>query len=245
MASEKQTQVIHLLCMVCDRNQRDKAEGAIKEFKTFVNLMTTGKGTANTRILSYLGLGESDKSIILALMPSTAAHEALGALHTRMKLDKPGNGIAFLTRVYQGCYHRLVRYGGNENGGMLMQEQAQSPQAKPYNLIMVVLNRGYSDDVMAAARAAGAKGGTILHARSFGTGMETFFGVEITPEKELLMIVAACDTACDIMQRIADQTGPETEAGALSFSMPVEDVRGLRTPETSVPKAPEGESGSR
>ena len=109
---------------------------------------------------------------------------------------------------------------------------------------MVVLNRGYSDDVMAAARAAGAKGGTILHARSFGSGMETFFGVEITPEKELLMIVAACDTACDIMQRIAEQTGPETPAGALSFSMPLDDVRGLRTPETSVPKAPEGEHGA-
>ena len=47
-----------------------------------------------------------------------------------------------------------------------------------HNLIIVIANQGATDQVMDAAREAGAAGGTVLHAK--GTGMELarkFFGV--------------------------------------------------------------------
>ena len=39
-----------------------------------------------------------------------------------------------------------------------------------YELIIAIVNRGFADDVMSAAKSAGATGGTIMNAR--GTGKE-------------------------------------------------------------------------
>lgn len=78
-----------------------------------------------------------------------------------------------------------------------MSEQAS------HELISVIVNAGYADDVMLAARKAGAKGGTVINAR--GTGREedvTFFGVTIVPEKELLMILAEKQAAPAILEAI-------------------------------------------
>ena len=60
----------------------------------------------------------------------------------------------------------------------------------PNDLITVILNSGYADDAMAAARKAGAGGGTVIKARGTAKeGDESFFGVQIVPEKEMLLIV--------------------------------------------------------
>lgn len=101
-------------------------------------------------------------------------------------------------------------------------------QDSTHDLIMVVLNRGYSEEVMDAARQAGATGGTILHARGCGAaGVEKFFGMTVTPEKELLMILAQGDHTDVIMESIAAKAGPATDAAAVSFSLPASGVKGI------------------
>ena len=226
MPSEKHTaSAITLLCVVCDRNRHEKAEAVLCGHPALFRLVASGRGTANTRMLSYLGLGESEKSVLLNIMPEAAALGALDSLHAKMQFDRPGHGIAFTAQIDQGCYHKIVAYQGTENGGTAMQK----PSAQQYDLIMAVMNRGYSEDVMTAARAAGATGGTVLHARSFGeAGMEKFFGVELTAEKELLLLLASRETACAIMNAVSEKTGPQTDAAAITFSLPVGDVRGLQ-----------------
>ena len=57
-----------------------------------------------------------------------------------------------------------------------------------HDLILTIVERGYADDVMDAAKAAGARGGTILHARGTGSKeAEKFFGIIVQPEKELIL----------------------------------------------------------
>ena len=59
-----------------------------------------------------------------------------------------------------------------------------------FELVVCIVNAGYSQNVMAAARAAGAKGGTILRARgSANPESEEFFNITIQPDKEMLMIL--------------------------------------------------------
>lgn len=97
-----------------------------------------------------------------------------------------------------------------------------------YSLIMIISEKGRSDMVMDAAREAGAKGGTVVHAK--GTGRESeakFFGVSITPEKEMIYIAARKSDKGDIMRAIMEKAGPHTEAKAVVFSLPVEDIAGL------------------
>ena len=80
---------------------------------------------------------------------------------------------------------------------------------------------------MDAARAEGAGGGTVLHAK--GTGMEgaaRFMGIDLVNEKELVLIVSRTSEKNAIMKAIMDNA--DKKAGSIVFSLPVTDTAGLR-----------------
>ena len=98
-----------------------------------------------------------------------------------------------------------------------------------HELIMVIINEGHTDTVMDAARSAGAAGGTVLHAKGTGAKQaERFLGVSIAEEKELIIIVSKASEKAAIMKAIAENCGPGTPSGAISFSLPISAVAGLR-----------------
>ena len=68
-----------------------------------------------------------------------------------------------------------------------------------YEMIVCVVNSGFSDNVMSAAREYGAKGGTVLTARGTANQeAETFFGISIQPEKEVVLILVPAKIKDDI-----------------------------------------------
>lgn len=99
---------------------------------------------------------------------------------------------------------------------------------REFDLIMTVVNRGFADQVVDAARAAGAHGGTVFYAR--GTGVhevEKFFAISIQPEKELVMNLVKHDQTQAIMHSIVAAAGLKTEARGLAFALPVTNVAGI------------------
>jgi nitrogen regulatory protein PII len=97
-----------------------------------------------------------------------------------------------------------------------------------YDLIITIVNRGCADCAVEAAKKAGAQGGTVFYSR--GTGIhevETFFGVKIQPEKEVMLNLVRRDLAKCIMQAIVKEAGLDTPGRGLAFSVPVEDVVGI------------------
>ena len=98
-----------------------------------------------------------------------------------------------------------------------------------HELIVVILNEGCSDTVMDAARSAGARGGTVLHAKGTGTtSAPKFFGVSLAEEKEMIYIVASAAQKAEIMHAVMRDAGPDTKAGAICFSLPISQIAGLR-----------------
>jgi nitrogen regulatory protein PII len=98
-----------------------------------------------------------------------------------------------------------------------------------YEMIVCIVNTGFSDVVMDAARKYGARGGTVLHAKgTAGVGSNSFFGVSIAEEKEMIFIVADGETKRDIMRAIMQQAGANTDARAVVFSLPVSEACGFR-----------------
>ena len=98
-----------------------------------------------------------------------------------------------------------------------------------HELIVVITNQGYTDKVMDAARAAGATGGTAVHAKGTGTELaKKFFGVSIAAEKELIFILTRTEDRKPIMKAVMAGAGMQTEAQSLVFSLPVSDLAGLR-----------------
>ena len=96
------------------------------------------------------------------------------------------------------------------------------------DLIVTIVNRGYTDAFMEAALTAGARGGTVLHARGAGTEEASqFFGITIQPEKEMVLILVDHDSKIPVMQAITRNAGLNTEGHGLVFSLPVSDVMGI------------------
>lgn len=91
-------------------------------------------------------------------------------------------------------------------------------------LIVCIINSGFSDLVMEAAKAAGARGGTVLHARGTGNpSSEKFFGISISPEKEIVLIVVEEVIKDTVISKIYDECGLDTEGQGIVFSLPVDD----------------------
>ena len=106
---------------------------------------------------------------------------------------------------------------------------AKTALIKIKTCIIAIAERGQNDLVMDAAREGGARGGTVLRGRgTAGTGSQTFFGVSIAEEKELVLIVSDTESKRDIMRAIMQKAGADTPARAVVFSLPVTEACGFR-----------------
>lgn len=99
---------------------------------------------------------------------------------------------------------------------------------RSFELILTIVNSGFADNVMDAAKSVGANGGTVLHAR--GTGIheaEQFFGISIQPEKDVVLILVESEKKKAIMQEICIKAGLATEGRGMCLALPVNDVAGI------------------
>ena len=99
---------------------------------------------------------------------------------------------------------------------------------KEFEVILSIVNKGFADRAMDAARAAGAKGGTILHGRGTAApDAEKLFGITIQPEKEIVMILVSGKIRDAVLKALYDAVGTATEARGIAFTLPVEKTVGL------------------
>ncbi|MBR6738025.1 MAG: P-II family nitrogen regulator [Clostridia bacterium] len=99
---------------------------------------------------------------------------------------------------------------------------------KGYKCVFAIVNNGFSEVAMDAAKACGAKGGTILHGRgTISKDAEKFFKISIQPEKEIVLILAKSELVDDILKGLYSAIGSSTEAQGIAFSLPVDEVVGI------------------
>ena len=91
-----------------------------------------------------------------------------------------------------------------------------------FELVVCIVNAGFSQNVMEAARAAGAQGGTILRARgSANPEAEEFFNISIQPDKEMLLILVPKGIKDEVIRAVYKDAGLGQEAQGIAFSLPV------------------------
>jgi len=91
-------------------------------------------------------------------------------------------------------------------------------------LVITITNCGYCEDLMSAARTAGAQGGTIVNARGTGTEEDvTFFGIHLVPEKEMLLIVANNEDAHNIVEAIKSHSVLKEPGAGIVFTLNIEE----------------------
>lgn len=99
-------------------------------------------------------------------------------------------------------------------------------------LIVALVSDEKTDAVVAAARAGGATGATIIHSVR-GEGLrpgKTFFGLRLEAMRDVLLFLVLDTRARDILERIRDTARFDTEHGAgIAFQLDIEDAVGLVT----------------
>ncbi len=156
-----------------------------------------GRGTAENSIIQLLGLGDKSKDIVYILVEEEICQNVLVKIKESTQ-NKKNFGIVFTIDINNFLRSGSIKNLENENLGVEKMNDS-------YEIINVIVNKGYAEDAMAAARKAGAGGGTIINAR--GTAKEgdaKFLGIEIVPEKEMLLILVPKDKKDEIIKAISD-----------------------------------------
>lgn len=218
---------LYLMTTIVDRKIANKYIDLYKENDLNVMFLTLGLGTATNEILDYLGLDNPEKAVAVSVLEENSWIDIKKQLQKKLQIDAPGGGIAFIIP--------LSSIGGKKTLQFLLESQDYQKQEEStlkntnHELIIVIAQQGYTNLIMDAARAAGAHGGTVIHAK--GTGMEAaekFMGVSLAAEKEIIYIVTKTEQKNDIMQAIMKDAGLDSKAKAITFSLPVTDTAGLR-----------------
>lgn len=218
---------LYQLIAVVDRETEEKLEGVFRTAGTAVGYSQPAHGTAGRDILARYGLAQTEKRIV-ATVASAAQQRMIFQLARRLLyMDIPGNGILAAIPIKAVGGRQMLAYltDSEITGGTPTMDFE-------YELIVVVLNAGFADLAMDAAREAGAGGGTVLHAKGTGSARgEKFFSVRFADEKDMLYIVAHKSEKAAVMKAIAAKAGPGTEARGICFSLPISSVMGLRARE--------------
>lgn len=106
-----------------------------------------------------------------------------------------------------------------------------------HELIVCIVNAGFSEQVMDAARSVGAGGGTVIHAKGTANKeAETLFRITVQPEKEMVMILVAQKLKEDVLRALYKSVGLNTPGQGIAFSLPVDEVVGLSENAPAFPK---------
>ncbi|MFT3951341.1 MAG: P-II family nitrogen regulator [Oscillospiraceae bacterium] len=228
-SDQSQCTALALVVTVMNRGGSERLAEVFVRNKIPFAYLVHGKGTASTTILSYLGLGETEKDVVFAVMPQRMSELVLEEASHPERLGMPGKGIAFSMPINALSYvhgQRKLKAQICDNddfeGGFPMKP------ADGYDLIIAITNQGYAEEVMEAAKRSGASGGTILHARGLGLkDAEKFFGISLQSEKEMVMMVVKSAARAKIEEAIIDGQGKKTEAMTIVFSVPVNGIAGI------------------
>ena len=97
-----------------------------------------------------------------------------------------------------------------------------------YEAVFCIINAGFAETVMDAAREAGAKGGTIMsgHGTANKQAEETF-KITVQSEKEIVLMIVPKNIKDDVLTAVNKAAGLNTPSRGIVFSMPVSRAIGL------------------
>ncbi|HIS92161.1 MAG TPA: hypothetical protein IAA84_04005 [Candidatus Alectryocaccomicrobium excrementavium] len=224
------TDPIRLLVTIVEHGKGERITNLANAQHIHFNLLLHGRGTASSDILDMLGLGSTEKDVVVCALPRSSVKQMLHSVAEEMRLKRPGTGVAFslpLSGINELIARIILDERKQQDQGSA-QEEAADMGAEKHWLVLAVVNPGITDQVMAVAKEAGATGGTILHARGVGReNAEAFLGVSIQSEREIVAILCPRAKGPAIMQAVNASFGPKSGAKGIIFSLPVRDMMGI------------------
>jgi nitrogen regulatory protein PII len=234
--SKPEAPTLKFVLFIVDWHRAHVISDVFDEEKVRFHFIFKGRGTASSEVLDLLGIGASDKAVITCLEQALFVPVLLKEVRKKLGFHSPGAGIAFsiplsaindpVLLVFKQSIHKNEKIAGELNHSA--REGENMANELTHDLIVSIVNQGYSDELMNTAREAGATGGTVLNARGQAhEGAVKFFGISVQDEKEMIIILTSREKKTGIMRALCETHGLNSKAQGIVFSLPVDDVMGL------------------
>jgi len=176
-----------------------------------------GEGTVQNKLSSKLGLTEIHKEILII----NSTNELCDKLHEKLNEEfmfcKRNKGIAFSIPFRRWSPQPVVKE----------KESLPDDIDAPFICIITIVDKGRSNDCIKASRAAGARGGTLIHGRGAGIPADFYFPLVIEPQKDIVMIITPKDKAAAIKEKIYFDLDLGKPGNGIIFTLPVSRATGL------------------
>ena len=155
---ENNERIVMLLSII----QRGKGAQYIKGLKDhglYLNYQCIGSGTASSEMMDILGLGSNDKDIMLSFGTLKAVNNLCGEFSKLVGSSTGYGGIAMV--ISPSAFSKITSEIIKRNSKDIEKGDGKNMHSEfAYSLILISINRGFTDAVMQTAKKAGATGGT-------------------------------------------------------------------------------------
>jgi nitrogen regulatory protein PII len=220
MESKSDVVDIELICVITNFGMGSKILKTAKSCGVHGGTITLARGTANNRILDYLGLSDVRKEILYMATEKDVADRVLDRVNQEFKLYKPNHGIAFTTTI---CKTAGLRISKCDN-----EERERGENNTMYQVITIIVEKGKAEDVIEAAMKAGSKGGTIVCGRGSGLHETSkLFSMDIEPEKEIVIILSEVEMTDAITTAIRNDLKIDEPGKGIIYVQDVNQTYGI------------------
>lgn len=115
---------LKLLVTVVGRRKAEYYTDLLQSFDINLQVVALASGTADAKMLNYLGLSDTDKTVIFSVIQENNVQKALGTLEEKFKTIKDGKGIAF-TIPLSSVIGTLI-YGFLSNNRTMVKEEKKN-----------------------------------------------------------------------------------------------------------------------
>lgn len=194
--------------------------------QVFLHCQRPGRGTATSEIMDILGLGSSEKDILISYATTSAAKRLMYQLNNDLRGAVRTSGIAFDLKLtaLNNLVGAVINYK-TENARKGEDTSMELESTGKNSLILITCSRGSTEAVMETAKKAGARGGTVCKARWTGVeDMEQSYDVKLSEEREIVAIVVPNEIRNSVMEAVNEKHGLRSDSQGMLCSLAVDHM---------------------
>lgn len=192
-----------LLVAIVDRGKAEGLMASAKRAGSPGGTILTARAVDSNMVLNFLGLDEVRKEILLMMVSE--------------KEKKPVWDAIVESKYCKGI---VASFAASWDASSSL-----APSTSEWDMVAVICNHGYGDDVLAAMRRIGHVGGFIIEGRGTAHEEDTpFFWVNLVPEKELVLSFVHAESTEEILEAIAALKILQPQGSGIAFSFKAEEL---------------------
>ncbi len=216
-----------MVVTITDTEDAKRVERVFSNWQVPIWYQCRGKGTAPSEMMDIFGLSGTTRLLTIGFASRQRVSGLFDAMTKRLSFRQRGRGVAISIPV-TGLQTHLFNLLKDEVKDEVERTMDEQKVGSEYVVIWASVARDYAEDVVDAARAAGARGGTVIRGQRHSSEVaQRRFGVADREEQDFVMIIAKKENKSKIMTAISESCGMNTKAHGVVLSLPVDEVVGL------------------